>query len=633
MSIRYRLLGALTASLAACSSVLADDSRFDPQDPFFSSFAEKFAKDSGDDQNKSPEDLVFESRMLMLDQRPLDARTKLLLVLQKDPKNVDAHLLLAGYYMSDVGHFRLALKYTKQAQRLFTTAHGEPPYSDTEIQQQHANILYLLAQVRLNLDDYTGALEMLDTFTSYGYYSTWYPGTRAWVLMKLGRLDEAIQVARMGTLFGSEPGRTLNMLGILLSMKGERDASLDVLKKATAYELSLGRDGQPATPLNNSGEVYKEMFAEDQAESAWVKATSMPDGCEHVLPSLNLALLYIDELNLPAASKTMDTFESCVAQFPLRNGEEHRSLVHLIRGRIALHRGQIDNSLEHLSAALTGRQWFGKIGTDQEDLDAGARASLSQALAAKNNRLRLTPDETFIDHVMSIYERSQNYLEEWWIGRRARQILSEQLKGFEDLSIRNTDSMLEYPTLGDIVDGIPLKVLRRRVDFEQKADPRPGSDPFYLSYLAAGAVARGKSGEARAYIAQALNQVRPQKDELLKLYLHILQLKMIREESADYPALALKVFSMLRPALRSYGFRLPINGTRLAAETEEILYASGFLVLKGGGSPYSVSHRVEKGEHVLELTAIGGVLGNVTVRGGSLVVVGKKLAELVSTIE
>ena len=630
----------LIASTALLGGILVfpkytvgENPQLDPQDPFTRSFSELLSSESGDDINKSAEDLLFDARMLLQDERPLDARTKLLRVLEKEPKNIEAHILLAGYYMGDVGHFRLALKYTKQAERLFTERYGPAPYQSLEHQQQHANILYLLAQVRLNLDEYEESLKTLDLFTSYGYLSSWYPGTRAWVLMKLGRIDEAIKVARVGTLLGSEPGRTLNMLGILLSMKGEYQSSLDVLKKATAYELSLGKSGQPATPLNNSGEVFKEMFAETQAESSWIKATSLPDGCEHVLPSLNLTLLYIDQLNLQAASKTIDAFESCVAQFPLRNGEEHRSLVQLARGRIALHRGQVDRAITLLSDALAGRQWFGKIGTDQEDLDAGARVSLAQAFQAKNNRLRLTASESLSESAANLYSRAENAIYQWWLSRRARQILSEELRGLEDLTVRHTDSLLEYPTLGEILNAIPRPILTRRIAIEESSDSRSGSDPFYLSYRAASEALHGSRAKADSLIARALNQTRPEKDELLRLFLQTLKLKLVSETSELYVPLALKVFATLRSALRNHGMRLPIGGSALSLEARDMLYDSGFLVLPDEKSPYIVTHQIENGQHTLNLIAHGGVIGNISVHGATLAAVAKKLADTISTIE
>ena len=332
--MRKILIALLLLALAAVP-VHADVT--DPFDPFDGTqFPDP---DGGNDDNKSALELVTEAAQLFSDERLLDGRTKLLKALHKDPKQYRVHMMLSGYYIQHVGHFRLALRYALQAQELFFAKNGRPPYNDYVTESEHKQILYLLAQSRLNLDNYQGSFDTLEEFNSYGYYEEWYPGTRSWVLMKLGRLDEAIKVAKLGALSSLESGRALNMLGILYSMKGEREQSLAVFKKAIEYELSLGSEGEPATPLNNSGEVYKEAYQDDRAESSWLKAISLPDGCEHVLPSLNLAVLYIDQLNFKGAKRAIDSFESCVAQFPLRNGEEHRAFVQFARGRIDMHTG------------------------------------------------------------------------------------------------------------------------------------------------------------------------------------------------------------------------------------------------------------------------------------------------------
>ncbi len=609
----------------------ADDQLLDPLDPFNQ---ERALLDSAEaDSDKSVADLVFEGQMLLQDERPLDARTKLLLALQKDPLNVEAHYLLGSYYTGDVGHYRLALKYAKRAEQLFNEQNGAPPYQQEELRTQHASIIYLLAQIRLNLDDYPGSLALLDQFTQHGYFSSWYPGTRAWVLMKMGRLDEAIKVARMGTLLAAEPGRTLNMLGILLSMKGDRQTALDVLKKATAYELSQGKNGQPATPLNNSGEVYKEMFADDHAETSWIKATSLPDGCQHVLPSLNLTLLYIDQLNLDAAAKVLNSFESCVAQFPLRNGEEHRSLVHLARGRIDLHRGRLESALKHVTAALSGRQWFGKIGTDPADLDAAARVTLFQVYQARENRARLTPHDSLTERIMSWGPRLKERILGWWARRRASQILCEDLQNFEDILIRHTDSLLEYPTLGTLISTFPTHVADTIVAIEDKDDPRVGSNPFYAAYRAAIESARGAAAQASKTASRALGMTRPQKDELLRLSLFLLQAVGHSEDSAEYRALALKAFSISRPSLRNHGLRLPIHLVEAPSHVASALYQGGMLIVPERDTPYSVSYQQRGSEHILKLSSRGGVMGDAEVRGGSLIAVARKLADIVSTLE
>ena len=62
------------------------------------------------------------------------------------------------------------------------------------------------------------------------------------------------------------------MLGILLSMTGElRGSAAGPAGSHTASPLTIGDSGQPATPLNNSGKVRREMFTIDKAEGSSVR--------------------------------------------------------------------------------------------------------------------------------------------------------------------------------------------------------------------------------------------------------------------------------------------------------------------------------------------------------------------------
>lgn len=603
----------------------------DPLDPFES---KSLAVDGAEnDENKTAQELLLEASLLLEDDRPLDARTKLLKALQKDPKEYKAHLMLAAYYMVHVGHFRLALKYVRQAQALFEAANGRPPYQQYLQRSQHAHILYLLSQARLNLDNYQGALDLLDEFTSYGYYDDWYPGTRAWVLMKLGRIEEAIQVARLGALGGAEPGRTLNMLGILLSMIGERQASLSVFKEAIAYELSLGTRGQPATPLNNAGEVYKEIFSEPQAESSWLRATSMPDGCEHVLPSLNLALLYIDELNLAGAKRAMDNFETCVAQYPLRNGEEHRALVHLARGRIALYSGFPVLAVKHLRAALASRQWFGKIGTNEKDLKSGALISLTQALQAENNHLRFRRPSSWHEYLAQLQTRLSNTIYSWWYLRRVRQILIEDLAGVQDLYIRNTDSLIEYPTFGTALAGLPTRLLEQRLSREKRRDNRKEALIYYQLYAAQNYLAHGAKKAAYEHFSYVIDSARPQHDDSLKLQALLGRLSLSRTHTVDYALTAFQVFAMSRAALRNHGLRLPVNLACEVPEAGRELARSAFIPDNNRPLEYSINCRYKDGEYALEFSAAGGGVGSIKVKSRDLRQAVNKLADLVFTQE
>ncbi len=538
---------------------LNGDAPVDPFDPFeIPDLWDSMSTEK--DDSKSADELLQEALYLLeTEERLLDARTKLLKALKKDPQMWKIHYVLSGYYFSHVGHFRLSMKYIKRAEELFTEKHGPPPYRDETTQFEHSNILYYISQIRLSLDNYQGALDALDDYTRLGYSATWYPGSRAWILMKLGRIQDAIKVARSGVLLGADVGRTLNMLGILLSMNGEPQEALEVFRKAIAAEFSDGTRGQPATPLNNAGEVYKELFDDDKAESFFLRATSLPDGCEHVLPALNLTLLYIDQQKTDAAISTLDGFQKCVAQFPLRNNEEHAALVHLARGRIDLHTGNIDRAITHFRAAMDGTQWFGKIGTNQNDLMVATTISLAQALLRKNNALRFQVPKTWGEWFETKRDRVSNSVESWWLMRRARQLLTEELNDLEDLSIRNTDSLLEYPTLGEVLQGLSNTALAARLADETRRDLRAPSKMFYQSYLAESQLSQWSKGDAARILDTIIDRSRPRYDDLLKTHATLLRLRTLDPSSTRYRELSYRVFYTTPAELRNYGYRLPVR--------------------------------------------------------------------------
>ena len=553
-----------------------EEALIDPFDPFeIPDLWDSMSSEK--DDSKSADELLQESLYLLeTEERLIDARTKLLKALKKDPQMWKIHYVLSGYYFSHVGHFRLSMKYIKRAEELFTEKHGPPPYRDATTQFEHSNILYYLSQIRLSLDNYQGALDALDDYSRFGYSAAWYPGSRAWILMKLGRIQEAIKVARSGILLGADVGRTLNMLGILLSMNGEPQEALEVFRKAIAAEFSDGSRGQPATPLNNSGEVYKELFDDDKAESSFLRATSLPDGCEHVLPSLNLTLLYIDQQKTDAAISTLDSFQKCVAQFPLRNNEEHAALVHLARGRIDLHTGNIDRAINHFRAAMDGTQWFGKIGTNQNDLVVATTISLGQALARKNNALKFQLPATWSEWLDIKRERTANAIESWWLMRRARQLLTEELNDLEDLSIRNTDSLLEYPTLGEVLRGLSSSALSARLGDETRKDSRVPAKLFYQAYLAESRLSGWSTSEAISNLDAVIERARPRYDDLLKTHATLLRMGALDSSSSRYRELAYRVFYTSPAELRNYGYRLPVR-IQASSKLRDLILSGPFI--------------------------------------------------------
>jgi Tfp pilus assembly protein PilF len=556
-------------------------------DPFERLFRQEPQEDLVPDSDKSSEELVADATGLFQQERLLDGRTKLLTALKKDPKNYRAMLMLSGYYMQYVGHFRLALRYTLRAQELFEEKNGSPPYDSLLARSEHMHILYLLSQARLNLDDYDGSLKVLDEYSGHGYFDDWYPGSKSWVLMKLGRLDDAIKVARTAAMAGIEQGRILNMLGILLSMKNERSQSLEVFRQAIAFELSLGREGQPGTPLNNSAEVLEEMFEDGRAETAWLRTLRLPDGCDHVLPALNLALLSIEQQKYKQAEQAIKSFEECNAQFPLRNGEEHRGLVALARGRIALRTGHVDAAIPLLEEAQRARQWFGKIGTAPEDMQAGSLQSLSQALEAKANWLRATPTKTIMERIGNYAEARALKVRGWWLRRRAAKLLAGELRDFEDFEVRFTDSMLEYSTVGDLTAELPPASIRRKIELTKEIDDRAPANAYYYAYLAQSELEYGEHDAAMASIEAGISNLRRDTDLALLSKLQVLQLQSGVATEAEVREITASIFRSNPAWLKNSGIALPVRISGSSSSVIAELKRSGFA--EDEGSEISVT--------------------------------------------
>lgn len=454
--------------------------------------------------------LMEDAQILMLQKRPIDARAKLQKAVQLRPGDYHPHMMLGQYYLFDVGQFKLAYRYILTAQELFMKQFGKPDGSvETDHAREHITLLYLRSEAELNLDKYEDSLKTLDVFGGL-YWSDWYPGTRAWVLMKLKRVDEAINVAQSAAIGETDRRRVYNVLGILLSIRGQRELSLRAFQQAIAEESALGSLGQVATPLNNAGEVYRELFRDNLAEASWLRAIRLPDGCDHILPSLNLSILYTDEARFLLAERALSDFEACFAQQNLeRQDTEHRGLIALARGKIRLRMGQLDESLKQLSAALERQQWFGKIGTNENDVQFASLIALSQALRAEQAEIR---DKDYD----SLREKAEAYamlpslaIRTWWTERQARDLGVNGLEDLEDLSIRNTDTMLEYPTVGSVFTGFPVRSFKRRIDRMLESDSRPEAAKYYKLYLAQNLWAHGDATEAERIIREIRGQFRP----------------------------------------------------------------------------------------------------------------------------
>ncbi len=516
------------------------------------------------------EELLIEGNALIQSGRPIDGRAKLQQALQIAPKDFRPHMGLAEYYLIHVSHFKLAYRYVNTAMRLFLEKNPELKTKGGEGLERidHIRLLYLLSEAQLNLDKYEDSLATLDRYNELYGWGSWVPGARAWVLMKLKRFDEGIAVSQSGLLQGADPQRTWNILGILFSVKGNRQQSLLAFRSAIEEALKYRAYGGIATFLNNGGEVYREMFQDKNAEAAWAAAVRQPDGCEHVLPSLNLTHLYIDQLRFFQAERVLADFEACFAQQTLRKDTEHRSLLALARGKIAMLTNEIDKGVELSRQAHEEQQWFGKIGTNQNDVDFASSVTLAQAMEAKaaalNDEVSYSLSRTLQNAGMKRWLR----LRAWWLYRKARNIGLEELEDLEDLFIRHTDAMVQYPTLGSLMATYNQTSLKARLDRMKRTDDRKPAHVYYDLYMAQNYLYNGDYDEAEELLRK-LVKLPAENQRLLKAEMLASLIRAIEEgqsllsyfgekEQKELRRLKEQLFALLPSRVRSADLQLPV---------------------------------------------------------------------------
>jgi hypothetical protein len=138
-------------------------------------------------------------------------------------------------------------------------------------------------------------------------------------------------------------------------------------------------------------------------------------------------------------------------------------------------------------------------------------------------------------------------------------MLIGELKDIEDLQIRNTDSLLEYPTLGETLRGLSSRALSTRLKRESTLDNRAAAKLFYKLYGAEGRIGFWTSSETLSDLEEVISHARPRYDELLKTHAILLRLNRISTESRRYREFAYTVFMTAPALLRNYGFKLPIR--------------------------------------------------------------------------
>jgi hypothetical protein len=193
------------------------------------------------------------------------------------------------------------------------------------------------------------------------------------------------------------------------------------------------------------------------------------------------------------------------------------------------------------------------------------------------NRLKFFSTNSWYDWAINQQKIIFHKLTSWWLNRKARRLLTEEMGQLEDINVRNTDSLLEYPTLGFILSGLSPNNLQRRIELEKKTDTRPQASVFYQAYIAESLIHHNRTHEGIFIIDQSLPLCRDRFDVLLKTHLLALRLSQIPVNSQDYVNLGASLFKLNRVGFRNYGFALPVQLTVSDNSFAKIIKNAGFI--------------------------------------------------------
>jgi hypothetical protein len=245
--------------------------------------------------------------------------------------------------------------------------------------------------------------------------------------------------------------------------------------------------------------------------------------------------------------------------------------------------------------------------------------SLAQALKASNARNRFLLHDGFVASLKATKQRAQNGSRAAWLFRRARQVLTENLKGIEDIFVRNTDSVLDYPRFGIALEGIPLSLIEKRITMERERDPRSRAIPYYRMYHADVLIGHGKRKRAIPLIDQVLRDARTPADNALKLHARLRKLELTKAHSEAYQKLTTRIYAMAPAALRNAGFRLPVHHEIHDAGVRSMLSQTAFTLEDDINREFVVSYkRTVDGKHELAFRSQRGLSRDLRVSGTDL---------------
>ncbi|MEQ8272587.1 MAG: hypothetical protein RMA76_40975 [Deltaproteobacteria bacterium] len=483
-------------------------------------------------------------------------------VLNRDADSIRGNYLMGLAQHLGEGNLPKALFHLNHAEQVFIDRFGERPAMEGTLWRVFHRTMSELIYVHGEMDHHEQKIAYVDKLNRRLEID--YEPLKAWPLLKLGRYEEAKQIAERATNHEEPWYRAVGMTALCAveSEQRKRDAAYEACTGAAQRVMRSGRDG--AIELSNAGAASEEMFRFDEAERYFLEsARRPPEGS--VNPWGRLVRLYLRQGRFAEAVSSWREMRRYRASRPGSYlDQQDQSEADLIGASVLLIAGK-PTEAERITARTVNRpdrQGTSSAATEQNEGGAAITDRVAKLTAAR----RLEEEAAASEWKEAIGLRVDALMlrfRAWVVTRTAAEVLADRERLVTSLRPEVPGS-LEMPAWLDaeVIEIVGPGVARaalKEARAEETLDAKY-ADQIFLSLETEAAFLAGDEEEALTLAKEALD-VLPPSEALLRARVAAVAQAAAREEQRFEDALGyLRVVLSSDPQIiRRMGMTLPVR--------------------------------------------------------------------------
>ena len=512
----------------------------------------------------------LEAMDLLDKDKPLAARRHADAILKNDDQSVIGHYVLGRVLHEHESSLGRAVYHLGRARELYEERYPLNPRPPDAPWKFHRDLLFSIQALVSQMEEYEYQLKMLDYHDAL--YRPELVAEHAWPLFKLGRIDEAHEVAERAASL-RDPGQRslgLNVLCAIENARHARRSALDAceaaLKHARAVEKTLPtadteHHSTLAVHAYNAALAARQAFEPERAEKLAREGTQRL-AFTPANPWRFLVGLYLDQGRGQKAVEALREMHRWRMRQPPQIRDQDRAetdvqfaTVLLLAGRTRPAVGLVDRAIEK-----PDRRGLTSIKPWQT---LGAHALLRRALRRADREIRAEAES------MGIYD--SGWLPDWMTGRglsdwadeeRIVGVLSDDDRLVDTFRIFGESGLTPVPTwlLGDLVEVLGPGVVTIVIREVEERDSTFQLEPYLRAVEVDVHMARGRDRQAMKLADEVLREL-PASEVLLRARVAARAAEAAGnagDERAELEYLE-QAFVLDPSAIRRFGLSLPVQ--------------------------------------------------------------------------